>query len=291
MFPNINFNNSAALMMTGISLLYEGTNMPTIISASNIRALLDMLRFSHDETQVYACTALNLVLINDFQSIQEEILYSNHMMSNFMSLVECTDEDYVLSGLLALGSICEKDQLRIHVMKDEHCISAAVGTMMNLNSSIPVLRAAGYFICMIAESVENHSILYKVGALESVIHLMSQIDEECRDYGTFAIACLSQTKNLQVPLTKQGAIRPLVNILASDGGVESKHYAALALLRLADNFENHIIIAEEGGIRALIEMGGRSQYMGIQTRASLSLGQVATTLASKVHHGMKESKR
>jgi len=281
-FPNIRFNNYAALMISGISLLLDERElMPTAITVANIRALLDMLQFSYHETQVYACTALNILSIRSYHSIQGEGLYNDDILSSFISLIECADEYHVLSGLLTLGSMYENDNWKTHMMKADNFIRSVVGSVMKYSSNIPVLRAAGYFICLISESVENHSTLYKVGALESTIHLISQIDEECRDFGLFAIACFSRTKNLHVPLAKHGAIRPLVNILASDCSVESKHYATLALLRLADNFENHITIAEEGGIQALIELGNKSQYTAIQTKASLSLGHVACTLLSK----------
>eukprot|EP00985_Skeletonema_marinoi_P008960 scaffold4098_cov154-Skeletonema_marinoi.AAC.9 len=34
---------------------------------------------------------------------------------------------------------------------------------------------------------------------------------------------------------------------------DARHWAALALLKLADNFNNHITIAEDGGIQALLQ--------------------------------------
>lgn len=52
---------------------------------------------------------------------------------------------------------------------------------------------------------------------------------------------------LQVLIVTLGALQPLVSMLSLDS--EPKHYAGLALLKLADNFENHLRIAEEGGIQ------------------------------------------
>ena len=54
-------------------------------------------------------------------------------------------------------------------------------------------------------------------------------------------------------LVSKGAVKPLVSMLASEA--EPRHYAGLALLKLADNFENHLRIAEEGGIQALLRLG------------------------------------
>ncbi len=51
-----------------------------------------------------------------------------------------------------------------------------------------------------------------------------------------------------------GGVRPLVSIMAQHS--EARHWAALALLKLADNFNNHITIAEEGGIQALLQLEG-----------------------------------
>ena len=76
-------------------------------------------------------------------------------------------------------------------------------------------------------------------------------------------------------LVELGAVRPLVGMLACDA--EPKHYAGLALLKLADNFENHLRIAEEGGIQALLRLGRtRSTDEQLQHKAALTVGQLAT---------------
>jgi hypothetical protein len=91
-------------------------------------------------------------------------------------------------------------------------------------------------------------------------------------------------------------------MLASEA--EPRHYAGLALLKLADNFENHLRIAgmyhisfilfvffsmgdfiytyyiyyaEEGGIQALLRLGRvRSTDEQLQYKTSLTIGQLAT---------------
>lgn len=51
----------------------------------------------------------------------------------------------------------------------------------------------------------------------------------------------------------------------------------LALLKLADNFENHLKIAEEGGIQALLRLGRvRSTDEQLQYKAALTVGQLAS---------------
>merc|ERR1711968_337779 len=57
---------------------------------------------------------------------------------------------------------------------------------------------------------------------------------------------------------------------------EPRHYAGLALLKLADNFENHIAIAEEGGIQALLRLArARSTDEELQYKAALTVGHLA----------------
>lgn len=64
-------------------------------------------------------------------------------------------------------------------------------------------------------------------------------------------------------------------MLASEA--EPRHYAGLALLKLADNFENHLRIAEEGGIQALLRLGRvRSTDEQLQYKAALTIGQLAS---------------
>jgi hypothetical protein len=284
--PSIPFNRCAALSITGISLLNETTNVPAKITTGNIRALQDILRFADDETSVFACTALALISINYGENAYEESAGNDDIICRLFSLLEINDEDAVLSVLLALGSFHENASLRIN---QERCIHSAVTAVSRFKTKLPILRAAGYLMCIFSESIDSHSIANKTEVIDSLIHIVSQSDEECQDYGTFILACLSQTWNLQVPITKHGAIRPLVKILASDDGVECRHYAAIALLRLADNIENHLIIAQQGGIQALLHLGDSKKrawsfHDGIQTKASICLGNVAATLASDVQN-------
>ena len=63
----------------------------------------------------------------------------------------------------------------------------------------------------------------------------------------------------------------------------SKHYAALALLKLADNFANHITIAEEGGIQALLKLGrSKISNENVQYKAALAVGHLAKNAASQL---------
>ena len=79
----------------------------------------------------------------------------------------------------------------------------------------------------------------------------------------------------QVRLVEAGALRPLVSMMSVHA--EPRHYAGLALLKLADNFENHVRIAEEGGIQALLRLGrSRATDEELQYKAALTVGHLAS---------------
>merc|ERR1712100_808906 len=72
-----------------------------------------------------------------------------------------------------------------------------------------------------------------------------------------------------------GCLRPLVSMMGVNA--EPRHYAGLALLKLADNFNNHIKIAEEGGIQALLRLArARSTDEELQYKAALTVGNLAS---------------
>lgn len=69
-----------------------------------------------------------------------------------------------------------------------------------------------------------------------------------------------------------------------------RHYAGLALLKLADNFENHLKIAEEGGIQALLRLGrAQTSDEQIQYKAALAVGQLASNAVKLLPPASQES--
>ena len=135
-------------------------------------------------------------------------------------------------------------------------------------------RAAGYFLARLAENVEFHTELSKEGALDMVVSMASLEDIECQEYSAFALAHLASNRELQVRLVELGALKPLVSMMAVMA--EPRHYAGLALLKLADNFENHVAIAKEGGIQALLRLGReRTTDEELQYKAALTVGSLA----------------
>lgn len=83
-------------------------------------------------------------------------------------------------------------------------------------------------------------------------------------------------------------MRPLVSMMSVEA--EPRHYAGLALLKLADNFENHVRIAEEGGIQALLRLGrARSTDEELQYKAALTVGHLASNAVKLLPKGKQNA--
>merc|ERR1711998_376604 len=81
-----------------------------------------------------------------------------------------------------------------------------------------------------------------------------------------------------------GVLKPLVSMMAVQA--EPRHYAGLALLKLADNFENHVAIAKEGGIQALLRLGRtRTTDDELQYKAALTVGNLASNAVKLLPKG------
>lgn len=142
-------------------------------------------------------------------------------------------------------------------------------------SIVDIRRSVGYLMASICEHVEYHAVLFQQKAVELIISLASLEDIECQEYAAFCLAHLSSNCEYQVMLVDLNAVKPLVAMISSDA--EPKHYAGLALLKLADNFDNHMKIAEAGGIQALLRLGRtKSSDEQLQYKAALAVGQLAS---------------
>ncbi len=67
-----------------------------------------------------------------------------------------------------------------------------------------------------------------------------------------------------------GALAPLIAMAEME--TQPQQYAGVALLNLADNFENHTRIAEEGGIHTLLWLGrSRNTHQELQYKAACTV--------------------
>jgi len=143
------------------------------------------------------------------------------------------------------------------------------------NGDIEVKRNVAYILALLCESIAFHDDLIRDGGLDDIINLATLEDEECQEMMAFGLAHLSSNRDLQVQIVEAGALRPLVAMLSTNA--EPRHYAGLALLKLADNFANHQRIAAEGGIQALLRLArARSTDEELQYKAALVVGSLAS---------------
>merc|ERR1711988_962540 len=195
-----------------------------------------------------------------------------------IDLVNGDDIEIVSATIYALGSLAENDDVKAKLV-ELSAVEAVIKQM--LVGDIEVKRASGYFVATLCQQVEFHDDLARAGVLEAVISLSVMEDIECQEYAAFSLAHLSSNREYQVPLVQAGAVKPLVAMLASEA--EPRHYAGLALLKLADNFENHLRIAEEGGIQALLRLGRtRSSDEQVQYKAAITVGQLASNAVKMI---------
>eukprot|EP00614_Pseudopedinella_elastica_P002331 CAMPEP_0172590810 /NCGR_PEP_ID=MMETSP1068-20121228/9451_1 /TAXON_ID=35684 /ORGANISM="Pseudopedinella elastica, Strain CCMP716" /LENGTH=1361 /DNA_ID=CAMNT_0013386913 /DNA_START=11 /DNA_END=4096 /DNA_ORIENTATION=- len=152
-------------------------------------------------------------------------------------------------------------------------------------------RGAAYFCANLSQNVEFHDDLVRCGGLEACVTLASSPgDVECQEYAAFALAFFATNRDLQRPLVELGALKPLVQLVEDAG--EPRQYAALALLKLADMFENHVAIARSGGLTALLKLGRGGQVDEEFKCASIkALGLMATNVAAMMPPGTRPGER
>jgi len=148
-----------------------------------------------------------------------------------------------------------------------------------LQDQLVLRRSAAYFLARLSMNVEFHDELITGGGLQACLRLASDGDEECQEYAAFSLAFASSNRDLQRELVERGALAPLVRLMGSEA--EPRQYAALALLKLADNFENHVAIAKAGGLQALLQLGrGGLVDDEFQCAAVKMLGVISSNVAA-----------
>ena len=274
-FSDLEVGRCVALSIAALSL-GKTENKVQVVKEGAIRPMIEMLKFPDQEVQRCVCLALNSVALGDHRTKRN--IVNEGGLKPLLAILESGDEECVHSGIYIIGSLFESEEIRGSLIE-----LGAIESVANRSKSgsIDTKRACGYFLSLLAQSPEYHDEMEKTGGLQCVIDLASLVDNECQEYGAFALAFLASNHDYQVSLVQKGAVRPLVSIMATDS--EPKHYAGLALLKLADNFENHIIIAEEGGIQALLKLG-RSRVTGeeLQYKAALTVGHLASNAIRKI---------
>jgi len=245
-FPDTEIQRFAALAIAGLTLGGHGHNKVRVVEEGSMRPLVDLLKFPERDVQLAALIAVNCIALG-LEQVTKSAVMTEHGLEAIIHHVSSEDDELSSTAIYAMGSLSENLDVKGRLV--ELGSVGAIVRKLHLGDD-EVKRACGYYLATVSEVSEFHGDLDKEGALSAVIMLAESEDIECQEYAAFSLAHIASNKSFQVRLTQLGAVRPIVSMLASDA--EPRHYAGLALLKLADNFENHLRIAEEGGIQALL---------------------------------------
>jgi len=272
-FPDLEVERCAMLAIAALSLGSD-RNKAEVIDNGFVRPLIESITYPDTRMRQCALLALNGIALGELPETKECILKEDGL-SSILDLVKSDDvSETTHVGLYLLATLAENTQIRDALVAMD-CLPMIVDE--STTQSIEIKRAAAYFFSLLSECPEYHNDLQHVGGLESVVALASLVDEECQDYGAFTLAFLANNKSFQVPLVKMGAVRPLVSMMETSS--QARHFAALALLKLADNFENHVQIASEGGINALLKLGkSKISSENMRYSASLTVSRMAKNI-------------
>lgn len=249
-YPDLEIERRASLAIAALSLGSD-ENRIQIVGSGFVRSLLEATSYPDLKLRHFALLALNGLVLSTDPKTKHHVAQENGISSLLSVLKSCKDDESVHACIYLLGSLAENVDILKAIIDMDSFLPLVVQKLEHAES-IETKRSAAYFLALVSEYPEYHRRLQEANALKSAVALISLVDEESQYYGAFALALLAKNKSFQVPLTKMGAVRPLVSAMHSN----ARHWAALALLKLADNFNNHITIAEEGGIQALLQSQG-----------------------------------
>lgn len=271
-FPDSDIQRYAALAIAALALGDHGDNKVRLVEEGALRPLLDMIKFPEVRMQQCAALALNAIALGPHAETKLGIARDDGL-GPILTLVASTDSDCRFAAVYALGSLAENSIVKAQLV-EAGSVEAVVHAVQE-SIDVELKRASAYLLACFAENVEFHLKLLENAGLECVVALASLEDVECQEMAAFALAHLASDRDLQVPLVDKGALRPLVVMMAVHAA--PRHYAGLALLKLADNFNNHCAIAQEGGIQALLRLGReRSTEPELQYKAALTVGSLAS---------------
>ena len=281
-FPDLEVERCASLAIAGLAL-GSNRNKSEVIDSGFVLPLIETITYPDLRMRQCALLALNSIALGDLLETKE-CVFKENVLPSLLELIKSTDDECIHAGLFLLGTLGEKMDIR-DVLAKTDCLHLVAGTIKA--GPIENKRAASYFLSLLSECPEYHDNIRHAGCLESAVTVASLVDTECQDYGAFVLAFLANNKSFQVPLVKMGAVRPLVAMMATNS--DSQHHAAMALLKLADNFENHVTIAEEGGIAALLKLGKNNTSEALQYRTALTVGELAKNASSSVLKELKDN--
>ena len=272
-FPDREVQRLGALSMAGLSLRCR-TSKRLLLQEGCHKVLLRMLRFPDSEILEGSSLALNSLLLHlglhaspALTNQGEETLLDKEEESEILNvwtnLIGMSNEHIVFSGLYGLGTLLpalDGGLIERIIRKTE------VG-------AIETKRAGGYLLAHVASDCTRHDALQSARGIECIVSMASLSDPECCECGAFCLSILSKNENLQSPLVKEyHAVSPLVAIINGgdqQGGGDGRSFAASALLNLAEDHSNHLLLGDQGAISALLTISREGDMNAIKASAGV----------------------
>lgn len=274
-YPDVDVKRFASLSIAALSLGNHSDSKLRILEEGLLAPIIDLLKYPDTEIKRCALLVVNGITLGKHNTSKEAVPEHDGLkpiLSGLDQEEKDNDEESTHTSLFLLGTLVENETVRSHLLEMG---SIGIAVKLSYSGSIESKRAVGYYFAVLASNIECHEELALHGGMEAIINLASSADIECQEHTAFSLAYIASNRDYQVKLVNMGAVRPLVSMMNSEA--ESKHYAGLALLKLADNFENHLTIAEEGGIQALLHLGrNRVADEELQYKAALTVGHLAS---------------
>jgi hypothetical protein len=300
-YPDIEVKKYAALAISGLYLGFNDSQLSIQENNKLVKELFEALKYPDNQLSEAVVTALNALCFgsndkkNDdqyYEMLEENIptfvnlLRSFHIKEDNLKQDESTlmngliSVDTLNSFLIAIGSMYEDDKLRPKLI-DLDTIQIVLN-YQNIDNVL-VKRSIGYILAVLSQYHVVHDEIFHQAGFQSLLKLAKSADTMTQESSVYALKNLADNVTYQVELVKIGAVKVLVSI--ADGVTDVKYYAMETLMKLASNFENHVKIAEEGGINALIKLSRRDmKYLNLQHEASLKTGYLATNAIKLLPH-------
>ena len=269
-FPDREIQKLAALSLAGLSLGCPFSK-GLLIREGALKTLLRMLRFPDSEVIESSSLAINSLLLGTAQSKQKaaekkgELLdqeEENEVGIAFADLIGMSNDNLVFCGLYGLGTL-------LPPLND-----GAIERILRKTETggIATKRAGAYLLAHLCESSDLHIVKSAGKGIRCIVRLASLSDPECCEYGALCLAFLSQNESLRVPLVREyHAVPPLVTIINAEKSGdhrEGRYWAGHALLSMAEDDENHLIMGDQGAILALLHLAREGERESLGLRAS-----------------------
>ena len=246
-----------------------------------VRPLVAILKSIDAETKQCAVLALSALALGTNQIPKTAVMTDQGLALLLNFLCQASEIEALRSTLFCLGSLAEQDEVKSKLIDCGLLPQLMALSRGAQQHDVELMRHAGYLFCLLSENIETHDDFVREGGMDAIIKLAKLEDQECQEYATFSLAHLASNRLYQVPLVERGVLRPLISMMSADA--EPCHYAGLALLKLAENYANHVRIAEEGGVQALLKLvRNNSTDSELNHKAALSLGTLSANAVDKL---------